>query len=314
MNRPLRDTEMLHEHVIGFSLAAVRTQGEESCQTWRWSPDVRRSAGIRYWRVPDLAEVEVLHADFRERASSRHVHEGYEIAVIERGTMRLRCRGTTHVAGPGDIVIINPDDPHAESNNDADGWTAHSIYPSIQNLTGAAADVLGGRGLPTFASPIVSDRALSVRIARMHRLLATSTSHLVRETAAIEAAVELVSRHALAVEIPVARSALGIIKRAREYLDSEYRRNVSLSELALVAGTSGFHLTRMFAREVGLPPHAYLTTVRLRHARRLLAVGHSIARTAADVGFVDQSHLTRHFQRAFGVTPGQFAAARIYNS
>jgi len=53
--------------------------------------------------------------------------------------------------------------------------------------------------------------------------------------------------------------------------------------------------------------------VRLRHAKRLLRSEAPIARIAVDVGFADQSHLTRRFQRAFGITPGQFAAARTYN-
>ena len=220
------------------------------------------------------------------------------------------------MAGPGDLIVINPDDPHAESNADADGWTSYSIYPSIENLREAASEILNGSALPTFTNPVIRDHALVARIARMHRLLAISASLLARESAAVEAAVELVSRHSLAVKSFVPRSMAAIVDRAREYLESEYQRNISLSELALVAGASGFHLTRMFTRETGFPPHAYLTMVRLRHAKRLLTSYAPIARVAADVGFADQSHLTRRFQRAFGITPGQFAAgagARTYN-
>jgi len=157
-----------------------------------------------------------MHADFRQRASSRHVHEGYEMSIIQRGTMRLRHRGATYVAGPGDLIVINPDDPHAESNADAHGWTSYSIYPSIENLTGAASEVLDGTGLPTFTSPVVRDHQLVARIARMHRLLAISASLLTRESAAVEAAVELVSRHALAVEAVVCQGQCRPSSTARE--------------------------------------------------------------------------------------------------
>ena len=62
-------------------------------------------------------------------------------------------------------------------------------------------------------------------------------------------------------------------------------------------------------RAHGLPPHAYLLQLRLGHAKRLLAAGEAPAAVAAAVGFVDQSHLSRRFKGAFGITPGQYARA-----
>ncbi len=41
-------------------------------------------------------------------------------------------------------------------------------------------------------------------------------------------------------------------------------------------------------------------------ARQLLAVGESVTDAAVAVGFFDQSHLTRHFRRIVGVTPGRY--------
>ncbi|HYM70106.1 MAG TPA: helix-turn-helix transcriptional regulator, partial [bacterium] len=69
------------------------------------------------------------------------------------------------------------------------------------------------------------------------------------------------------------------------------------------------HLCRTFHREVGLPPHAYQTQVRVERARSLLRNGVPIAEAAAAVGFYDQAHLTRQFKRVIGVTPGQYVGA-----
>lgn len=63
---------------------------------------------------------------------------------------------------------------------------------------------------------------------------------------------------------------------------------------------------RQFRREVGLPPHAYLTQLRLARAKGLLARGTAIAAVATDCGFAAQSHLHRHFLRTYGVTPGRY--------
>ena len=47
--------------------------------------------------------------------------------------------------------------------------------------------------------------------------------------------------------------------------------------------------------------------VRIRHAERLIAAGKPLAEVSAETGFSSQSHLTRHFKRLIGVTPGQYA-------
>jgi AraC family transcriptional regulator len=71
---------------------------------------------------------------------------------------------------------------------------------------------------------------------------------------------------------------------------------------------SPYHLARLFKQATGDSPHHYLIQVRLTSARALLSAGsgqRSLAEIAAAVGFSDQSHLTRHFKRQFGVTPKQ---------
>ena len=68
---------------------------------------------------------------------------------------------------------------------------------------------------------------------------------------------------------------------------------------------------RAFRKEVGLPPHEFLTQVRIRRAMKLLLRGLPIAEVALETGFVDQSHLTNRFKRLVGTTPKQFAEGSI---
>jgi AraC-like DNA-binding protein len=55
-----------------------------------------------------------------------------------------------------------------------------------------------------------------------------------------------------------------------------------------------------------MPPHAFQTQVRVSRAKTLLLEGWSISQVASQTGFADQSHLTRHFKRLVGVTPGRY--------
>ena len=88
-----------------------------------------------------------------------------------------------------------------------------------------------------------------------------------------------------------------LVRSIREYLEAHFQEDPSLSDLSELTGVGRFALLRQFRREVGLPPHAYLTQVRLREARRQLLAGGSPALVAADVGFVDQSHLINRFSQ-----------------
>jgi AraC-like DNA-binding protein len=69
-------------------------------------------------------------------------------------------------------------------------------------------------------------------------------------------------------------------------------------------------LGRVFKDGVGLTPHAYQDQLRVRLAKQLLAQQAPIAQAAVEAGFYDQAHLTRHFKRAVGITPGRYVAAR----
>jgi AraC-like DNA-binding protein len=82
---------------------------------------------------------------------------------------------------------------------------------------------------------------------------------------------------------------------------------VTLQALSRSAGLSAFHLCRVFREAVGMTPHAYQTQVRVRHAKSLLRAGLPITLVAAEAGFYDQAHLTRHFKRIVGLTPGRYA-------
>jgi AraC-like DNA-binding protein len=98
--------------------------------------------------------------------------------------------------------------------------------------------------------------------------------------------------------------------RAREVLHARLSEDIDLEELASFSGVDRFRLNRAFQSAFGTSPHAYLVRLRLRAARRLLALGERPAAVAAEVGFADQSHLGRWFRRAYGVTPAAYRLGR----
>jgi len=97
------------------------------------------------------------------------------------------------------------------------------------------------------------------------------------------------------------------IERAKHYLHDNFNELVSLDELVALTTLSRFHLVRAFALHAGIPPHAYQLKLRIERACVLLRAGTTAAEAAAQVGFADQSHFTRHFKRMRHITPGRYA-------
>jgi AraC-like DNA-binding protein len=96
------------------------------------------------------------------------------------------------------------------------------------------------------------------------------------------------------------------VRRAREYLNDNLSHRVSLDTLATVSGLSRYHFLRVFKKATGLPPHRFHLQCRVDRAKGLLLSGMSIAETAQETGFADQSHFTHKFKLFTGATPAQY--------
>jgi AraC family transcriptional regulator len=99
------------------------------------------------------------------------------------------------------------------------------------------------------------------------------------------------------------------LRRAIDFMHDRLAEDLSLNDIAAEAGLSVFHFARLFRQTTGLAPHQYLIQCRVERAKQLiLASSAATAGIAQQVGFCDQSHLTVHFRRIYGVTPKQFRA------
>ena len=101
------------------------------------------------------------------------------------------------------------------------------------------------------------------------------------------------------------------IARALEYMRSlepgGAAAHANLDDLAKVAGLSKYHFLRQFNQVVGMTPGAYLRTMRLCHAARLLRTsGAPIVEVAVAAGFADHPSFSRAFARHMGMTPSDY--------
>jgi len=120
-------------------------------------------------------------------------------------------------------------------------------------------------------------------------------------------AAHLLSRHSSLANLPEpSNSAMGghTLKRVLAFIEESLARDLSLSEIAAMAGLSVSHFKVMFRKSMGVPVHQYLVRRRVETAALMLRQTNApISQIAQDTGFAHQSHLSHHMRRVLGYSP-----------
>lgn len=271
---------------------------------------VDRHNTTRYWNATGVDGLSCLHADFTTHDYAPHQHDAFVVAVTESGGSEFRSRGRSDEARESVLLVFNPAEPHSGRM----GWSKRWCYRSLYLTQPAIDHVTAGLGIDRpayFMRNVLGDADLIAAFARLHRSLDEGHDPLEEHELLVASFGELFTRHgdgARAIPtVPRDEAAVSIVvkRMASQHAES----GLSLDEMGLWVGMTAFQLIGLFKRTIGLTPHAYLTQLRLKAAIRELKAGVPIAEAALASGFYDQSALTRHFKRSFGITPLQYQRA-----
>ncbi len=270
---------------------------------------MRPPAFARFTVPPELG-VEALTARFYGHVYDRHFHDGYAIGVTDDGVQTFHARGRVHRSTRGMVIAFAPGEPHDGEAGDTTGFAYRMVYlPErlVVDLLSEGAERPASP--PHFPDPLLDAPAIARAVATTVRVVEQADDPIARFAAVSELVGALGAARGASPPRDVATHEPRAVARARAYLHERLAEKITMEALAADAGLGRFRLTRAFTAAHGLPPHAYLLSVRLNAARHRLAAGDSPADVAASCGFSDQAHLTREFRRRFRMTPGAYRAA-----
>ncbi|MDQ0684651.1 AraC-like DNA-binding protein [Streptomyces achromogenes] len=254
---------------------------------------------VSAWRPAVRGVVEVFHAHFTGYAYPMHVHEAWTLLIVDDGAVRYDLDRHEHGTPHDTVSLLPPHVPHNGSPVTSDGFRKRVLYLDGgvlgEHLIGAAVD-----------APDLRDPVLRRRVGQLHSTLARPGDELEADSrlALIGERLRVHLRDRRRAGPPRRDPALA--RRLRELLDERVVEGLALEEAAGLVRAHPAHLVRAFSGAYGIAPHQYLTARRVDLARRLLLDGRPPGEVAAAAGFYDQAHLTRHFRKLVGVTPGRY--------
>ena len=233
-----------------------------------------------------------------------HWHSEFQLCLITRGGGDLLYKGVRHRTPAGTMFAVHPGEVHANETALTEGCSYCTF--NVDSHVIESLDPIG-RGLSFYLHPLIEDADVIGRFLDCFHGIQAGASRLEIESSLLASMTGLIVRHGRTSRpLPAVACSPKAVRTVRDYLIDNHAYNVSLRELAHLAGLSPFHLVRTFKDRVGIPPHQFLVCVRLEHAKQLLRQGGTVARVAADCGYADQSHLIRSFKRVVGVTPAAY--------
>ncbi|HEY0320292.1 MAG TPA: AraC family transcriptional regulator [Pyrinomonadaceae bacterium] len=269
------------------------------------------SSSIVFKRKAAWDGIRLEHFRFREGTLPEHTHKEHlvllplsetcngEISTASGFRVRGGARGSACVIPSGQAFS-------ARMKGEAEHLAIY-LEPSL--IFRAASESRNSSGVEVMEKCTLSDPVIShIGMALMAELDAEGLSgRLYAESLANVLAVHLL-RHYTAAENRSPKVTGGLsgqkLRAVMDFIGDNYERDLSLTELAHVAGMSTYHFAREFKRTTGTAPHQYLIKFRVEQAKALLAGSEMpLIEVGFRSGFSHQSHFSRLFRRLTGTTP-----------
>ena len=278
----------------------------------RAAPRLERScvpAAVDWMRIaPSARGLERFEAFFSGHGFDPHRHDTYAIGFTTQGVQSFRYRGASAVSLPGQVFVLHPDETHDGHAGTSTGFRYRILYLD----PGAVREALGEAARLPFVGEVVSRNCqLAAAIRPALEDLSMPLEALHRDQIVLSLADALAAADSSGIRRELGARNWPAVLRARDLLEAAFGKGVSSAELEAVTGLTRYVLARHFRLCLGTSPYRYLIMRRLDRARALIRRGTPLAEAALASGFADQSHMTRHFRKAHGLSPGRWAAVTV---
>ena len=246
--------------------------------------------------------LEFIHTKNFNKCYKKHHHPMLAISALKKGKVRIVFDDREVLLLPGNLAVFNPYENHKTTNISKETEDYYTLYCDAEWCKSIQQKLFQNEFFLKLKPPIIQDQ----EYYKFFLLLFDSDKKEIYRFFK-----ELFNDYC---SIPESEEILGhkskVLQKVKSYLKNTDYKTVTVASLARYAGVSPNYLMKLFKKEYGLSPHAYIINQKVYKSKKLLARNLPIAEVALELGFFDQSHFHKAFKSVYAVTPKEFQTNR----
>ncbi|MFD6208756.1 helix-turn-helix domain-containing protein [Peribacillus sp. NPDC060253] len=244
------------------------------------------------------AGITALSANITDFTYKKHSHMEYAIGVTLRGIQHYNLEGSLQLSYPKGVMLFNPEQAHDGMAHDKAGLDYVMLYIEPQLLL----EVAEKKDIVRFSTPIVYDYRLEQRILSLANAILSEKDEALCSELLLSLTDSLIQTNLS----PNYKKDNVLIRKAKDMLHTNLENVLKLDEICKELDLSKFQFIRLFKAHTGIPPYQYFLNCKIERAKQLIEKDGDIYSVVAECGFVDLSHLNKHFKSVYGTTAFEY--------
>lgn len=244
------------------------------------------------------AGITALSASFSDFKYKKHSHKEYAIGVTLRGIQHYNLDGSLQLSYQNGVMLFNPEQAHDGMAHDEAGLDYVMLYiePTL------FLEILEKKDIVRFSSPIVYNYKLEQRILNLSNAILRGKD----EALCNELLLSLADSFTQTNLYISYKKDNTIIRKAKDMIYCSLENVLRLDDICKELDMSKFQFIRLFKANTGISPYQYFLNCKVELAKQLIEKSKDIYSAVAECGFVDLTHLNKHFKSIYGITAFEY--------
>ncbi|MBM7587648.1 AraC-like DNA-binding protein [Bacillus pakistanensis] len=244
------------------------------------------------------AGITALSASFTDFSYKKHSHKEYAIGVTLRGIQHYTLDGSLQLSHQNGVMLFNPEQAHDGMAHDKTGLDYVMVYIDPHLFLEAT----GKKDLVRFTTPVVYDDRLERSILNLSHAILTGKDEAVCSELFLSLTDILIQNNSPADD----KRDNALIRTAKDILHTNLGNVLKLDEICKELHLSKFQFIRLFKTHTGISPYQYFLNCKIERAKQLIENNKDVYSAVAECGFVDLTHLNKHFKSVYGTTAFEY--------
>lgn len=245
------------------------------------------------------AGITALSASITDFTYKKHSHKEYAIGVTLRGIQQYNLDGSLQLSYQNGVMLFNPEQAHDGMAKDHEaGLDYVMLYIEPQLLL----EVMEKKDIVRFSTPIVYDYRLQQRIVSLSNAILSERDEALCNELLLSLTDSLIHTN-LSTDY---KKDNALIRKAKDILHTNLENVLKLDEICKELNLSKFQFIRLFKDHTEISPYQYFLNCKIERAKQLIEKNGDIYSAVAECGFVDLTHLNKHFKSVYGTTAFEY--------